>query len=175
MISVSVPGTPEQAYPVAFVPPSAALPDVTPADFVLTDENVWAAHSRLVPSGSSVKVVPAGERSKSLEVFRTVIEAMTGAGISRQGRVFAFGGGVVGDLGGYVAASYMRGIDLVQVPTSLLAMVDSSVGGKVGIDVGGKNNVGAFHHPREVRVHRSRGPRSTPAAFVRSQGRIGGH
>jgi len=96
-------------------------------------------------------VIPAGETSKTLAQFAAVIEAVANAGARRDACIFALGGGVVGDLAGFTAASWMRGIDCVQVPTSLLAMVDSSVGGKTGVDLPqGKNLVGAFHHPRAV-------------------------
>jgi len=96
-------------------------------------------------------VIPAGEASKTLARFTSVIEAIANAGARRDACIFALGGGVVGDLAGFTAASWMRGIDCVQVPTSLLAMVDSSVGGKTGVDLPqGKNLVGAFHPPRAV-------------------------
>ncbi|WP_320170838.1 3-dehydroquinate synthase [Maridesulfovibrio sp.] len=95
--------------------------------------------------------VPAGENSKSLDVFRSLLEAMLEAGINRQDVVVALGGGVVGDLSGYVAGSYMRGINFVQVPTTLLSQVDSSVGGKVAVNIsGGKNYCGMFYQPRHV-------------------------
>jgi len=96
-------------------------------------------------------IIPAGEASKTLAQFTTVIDAIANAGARRDACIFALGGGVVGDLAGFTAASWMRGIDCVQVPTSLLAMVDSSVGGKTGVDLAqGKNLVGAFHPPRAV-------------------------
>ncbi|BBL78917.1 3-dehydroquinate synthase [Rubrobacter xylanophilus] len=95
--------------------------------------------------------VPAGEGSKSLAVYGDVLRRLARAGLMRDGVLFALGGGVVGDLGGFVAASYMRGIPLVMLPTTLLAMVDSSVGGKAGLDLPeGKNLVGAFLQPRIV-------------------------
>jgi len=96
-------------------------------------------------------VIPAGEASKTLARFTRVIDALATAGVRRDACIFALGGGVVGDLAGFTAASWMRGIDCVQVPTSLLAMVDSSVGGKTGVDLPqGKNLVGAFHPPCAV-------------------------
>lgn len=96
-------------------------------------------------------VVPDGEASKSLPVASEVYEQLATAGLDRGSTVFALGGGVVGDLAGFVAATYMRGIALVQLPTTLLAQVDSSIGGKTGIDLSaGKNLVGAFHQPRAV-------------------------
>jgi len=98
-------------------------------------------------------VVPAGEGSKSIEQFQEVLEKMSELDANRNTAVIALGGGVVGDLGGFVAASFMRGISFVQVPTTLLAMVDSSVGGKVGIDLKlGKNLVGAFWQPKKVYI-----------------------
>ena len=96
-------------------------------------------------------VFPAGEASKTLENFSAVIDTLAAHGATRDACVFALGGGVVGDLAGFAAACWMRGIDCVQLPTSLLAMVDSSVGGKTAVDIAqGKNLVGAFHPPRAV-------------------------
>jgi len=93
-------------------------------------------------------VVPPGERSKSLARVAALYEAFARAGLERGRPVFALGGGVVGDLAGFAAATWLRGVPLVMVPTSLLAQVDSSVGGKVGVDLAaGKNLVGAFHQP----------------------------
>lgn len=96
-------------------------------------------------------VVPAGEGSKSpAELFR-LYEAALEAGLDRRSPVVALGGGVVGDLAGFLAATWLRGVPFVQLPTTLLAMVDSAVGGKTGIDLpGGKNLVGAFHQPALV-------------------------
>jgi 3-dehydroquinate synthase len=94
---------------------------------------------------------PAGEESKTLATAETLYTAGLEAGLDRRGTIVALGGGVTGDLAGFVAATLYRGIPLVQIPTSLLAMVDSSVGGKVGVDLPqGKNLVGAFYHPRLV-------------------------
>jgi 3-dehydroquinate synthase len=95
--------------------------------------------------------VPSGESSKSMESYADALGRLARLGLTRDGTLFALGGGVVGDLGGFVAGTYMRGIDLVMLPTSLLAMVDSAVGGKVGVDLPeGKNLVGAFVRPRLV-------------------------
>jgi len=94
-------------------------------------------------------VVPAGESSKCWEQLDAIHDRMLEAHLDRKSLVVALGGGVVGDLAGFAAASFQRGIDFVQVPTSLLAQVDSSVGGKTGINHRrGKNMVGAFHQPR---------------------------
>jgi len=99
----------------------------------------------------SVFTVPPGEGSKCLDQLGALYDAFAGARIDRRSAVVALGGGVVGDLAGFAAASYLRGIDFIQVPTTLLAQVDSSVGGKTGIDLSaGKNLVGAFHQPRLV-------------------------
>ena len=96
-------------------------------------------------------VLPAGEASKTLAQFGACIDALAQLGATRDACVFALGGGVVGDLAGFAAACWMRGVDCVQLPTTLLAMVDSSVGGKTAVDLPqGKNLVGAFHAPRAV-------------------------
>jgi 3-dehydroquinate synthase len=95
--------------------------------------------------------VPSGEASKGMEAYTGALRRLARFGLTRDGTILALGGGVVGDLGGFVAGTYMRGVDLVMLPTSLLAMVDSAVGGKVGIDLPeGKNLVGAFVGPRLV-------------------------
>jgi len=98
-------------------------------------------------------VVPPGESSKSLGAYGELVEALLAAGIDRKTTVLAMGGGVVGDLAGFVAATALRGLPFVQVPTSLLAQVDSSVGGKTGINSAeGKNLIGAFHQPLAVLI-----------------------
>ncbi|HEX7861983.1 MAG TPA: 3-dehydroquinate synthase [Verrucomicrobiae bacterium] len=95
--------------------------------------------------------IPAGERSKSLKVVEKCYAELAKHRLERKSFIIALGGGVVGDLAGFVAATYLRGIPFVQVPTTLLAQVDSSVGGKVGVNLpAGKNLVGAFHQPRHV-------------------------
>ncbi|KRG84783.1 3-dehydroquinate synthase [Stenotrophomonas daejeonensis] len=96
-------------------------------------------------------LIPAGEASKTLHNFGGAIDALAALGATRDACVLALGGGVVGDLAGFAAACWMRGVDCVQLPTTLLAMVDSSVGGKTAVDIPqGKNLVGAFHPPRAV-------------------------
>jgi 3-dehydroquinate synthase len=95
--------------------------------------------------------IPAGEQSKTLERAGAICDQMTAASLDRQSFVVALGGGVVGDLSGFVAAIFCRGIPHVQIPTTLLAMVDSSIGGKTGVNTSaGKNLIGAFHHPALV-------------------------
>jgi 3-dehydroquinate synthase len=94
---------------------------------------------------------PAGEWNKTRATWTELTDAMLAAHLGRDGAVVALGGGVTGDLAGFVAATYLRGIPYVQVPTTLLAMIDASIGGKTGVDVpAGKNLVGAFHQPRCV-------------------------
>lgn len=122
---------------------------------VVTDVHVDAFHGTRVMAllgGEWGKIVlPAGESTKSAVRWAELLERIAEARVDRQGVLVALGGGVVGDLAGYAAASYMRGIPFVQVPTSLLAMVDSSVGGKTGINLAaGKNLAGAFHQPMAV-------------------------
>lgn len=102
----------------------------------------------------SVSVLPNGEGSKNLEQLTRLYRDFVKAGLTRRDIVIAFGGGVIGDLAGYAAASWLRGVSFIQIPTSLLAMVDSSIGGKVAIDLPeGKNLVGAFHQPKAVLIH----------------------
>ncbi len=123
--------------------------------FIVTDDNVAryvlpAAEAALARAGaaSSRAIVPAGEASKSYRVFEQVCEAIVASRIERGDLVVALGGGVIGDLAGFAAAVVRRGLDYVQVPTTLLAQVDSSVGGKTAIDsTRGKNLIGVFHQP----------------------------
>ena len=122
---------------------------------IVTDENVGRAHlaaaqKSLEASGIGVShvTVPAGEGSKKFSEFERVCEALIEARIERNDLVVALGGGVIGDLAGFAASAVRRGLDFIQVPTSLLAQVDSSVGGKTGINSKhGKNLIGAFHQP----------------------------
>ena len=125
--------------------------------FVVTDSNVYALYSTWFQrwfEGAEIYVLPAGEENKNFHSLYAILEKMTVAGMRRTSRLFAVGGGVVGDIGGLAAALYMRGISCVQIPTTLLAQVDSSVGGKTAVDLGGvKNVVGAFYQPCEVLVN----------------------
>jgi 3-dehydroquinate synthase len=121
---------------------------------VITDGNVSGAQAGALGGmfgGAPFFIVPPGEESKSIPELARALDFLSSQGLDRSGSVFAFGGGVVGDLAGFAAASYLRGIDCYQVPTTLLSMVDSSVGGKTGVNLkSGKNLVGAFHQPRGV-------------------------
>ncbi len=119
--------------------------------FVLCDARVADSHPEVVPETAIAMPIGGGETSKSFDMLERVLRGLAQAGIDRNGTLFAFGGGTIGDLGGVVAALWLRGIRLVQVPTTLLAMVDSSVGGKTAINIPeGKNLVGAFWPPSEV-------------------------
>lgn len=139
----------------------AGVADVTsalaPANrvVVIADETVASLHLSTLTSGFPktplVLTVPSGEAEKSRQRWAELTDRMIEAGCGRDTTVVALGGGVIGDLAGFVAATYMRGVPVIQVPTTLLAMVDASVGGKTAVDVpGGKNLVGAFHPPAVV-------------------------
>jgi len=121
---------------------------------LITDRNVAEKQAAFLQKAFGhlpVLTLPAGESTKAYRFFETCCNFLAEAGLDRGGRVFAVGGGVIGDLAGFSAASYFRGIGFYQVPTTLLAMVDSSVGGKTGINIPtGKNLVGAFHQPLAV-------------------------
>jgi 3-dehydroquinate synthase len=125
---------------------------------VISDRNVAERYAKpvidaLAGSGfeSVLITIPAGEKSKSLRVVQKCYDSLAKHRLERKSFVVALGGGVVGDLAGFVAATYLRGVPFVQIPTTLLAQVDSSVGGKVGVNLpAGKNLVGAFYQPRLV-------------------------
>ena len=125
---------------------------------IISDSNVSEIYGDKVlaavkksASKAEIAVFPAGEPSKTLKTVESLYEKAIDAGLDRSSVIVALGGGVVGDIAGFVAATYMRGIDFIQIPTSLLAMVDSSVGGKTGVDLpAGKNLVGAFWQPKAV-------------------------
>lgn len=126
--------------------------------FIITDYNVRAAvtdkfQEALSPYMKSVSVMelPPGEQTKSFDRFQAVVEWLIESGVKRDALIFAVGGGVIGDLAGFSAASVLRGVEFIQIPTTLLSQVDSSVGGKTGINSRfGKNMVGAFYQPRAV-------------------------
>ena len=127
---------------------------------LITDSKVGALYGQrakelLLEKGFEVLYVEIeeGEKSKQLSVYEKILRKIVSAGMDRKSALVALGGGVVGDLGGFVAATYMRGIDYIQVPTTLLAQTDSSVGGKVGVNLPeGKNLVGAFYQPKCVLI-----------------------
>ena len=125
---------------------------------VVSDETVWQLHGTDLESSLNAAritfntvLVPAGEKSKSLSELEKILNFFAGNGLGRDGLVIAFGGGVIGDLAGFAASIWMRGVRYIQIPTTLLAMVDSSVGGKTAVNLNaGKNLVGTFWQPSLV-------------------------
>src|SRR6056297_4221428 len=126
--------------------------------FILADENLWHFHGEQIDYifaglevDYTVTIIPSGEQSKSVNQWRDLVDFLLRSGVRRNTPLFAIGGGVTGDLAGFVAASTLRGIPLIHVPTTLLAMVDSSIGGKTGVNHStGKNLIGAFYQPQKV-------------------------
>jgi 3-dehydroquinate synthase len=128
-----------------------------PRTFVITSPNIWGLwHKQFLASfpaaaQPTVLFLPAGERHKRLTQIESLAQQLALAGADRDSILLAFGGGVIGDLTGFLAAIYMRGIRYVGIPTTILAMVDSSLGGKTGVNLlAGKNLIGSFHHPLAV-------------------------
>ena len=125
---------------------------------IISDDTVASLYGHIIAQQlraagieSLLATVPAGEKSKSMEGLTGLLSSLAKKKITRSGTVIGLGGGVVGDLAGFLAATYLRGVNFIQVPTTLLAMVDSSVGGKTGVNLPeGKNLVGAFHQPKLV-------------------------
>ncbi len=148
-------------YPIVFRSDSTGGPlaaefDARGVTAVLVDAAILAAHGPVLAAAIGRRphlALPGGESSKSVETLGAVWEWLARERVARDGVLAVVGGGVLGDLGGFAAATYQRGIACVQVPTTLLAMVDSSVGGKTGINLqSGKNLAGAFHHPQAVLI-----------------------
>lgn len=122
---------------------------------LVTSTPIWRQHGPrvrgLLPTNSRPVLMPIGERAKTLVTTASIYEACVERGLDRSATLIAFGGGVVGDVAGFAAATYLRGIGLVQIPTTLLAQVDSAIGGKVGVNLSaGKNLVGSFYSPSMV-------------------------
>ncbi len=125
---------------------------------VVTDERIYSIYGHRIDdlakapkSAATIVAVPEGEESKSFGRLEDLCKKMASAGLDRSSLVVALGGGVVGDLAGLAASIYLRGVSVIQVPTTLLSMVDSSTGGKTGINfLEGKNQVGTFHQPQAV-------------------------
>ena len=136
----------------AYVPASAGQV------FVITEPNVWELHGARLRRGLAGRpheavFYPGGEENKRLRAVETLAEEMVARGGDRASLVIAFGGGIVNDVGGFTAAVFMRGVPVLQIPTTLLAQVDAAVGGKTGVDLAaGKNLVGAFHQPLAVLI-----------------------
>jgi len=150
---------------------------------VVSDENVaphWADHLleplRSAGRPTTLITLPAGEAHKNLATIARIYDELVAAGLDRSGLVIALGGGVVGDMAGFAAATYLRGIRFVQIPTTLLAMVDSSIGGKTGADLPqGKNLVGAFKQPELVVVDPELLSTLPPAEFRNGLGEVVKH
>lgn len=128
---------------------------------IVTDENVFKLYGKqlkvtLNKYDTHFIVVEPGEKSKSMETLKMVYDSFIDFNLTRGDLIIAFGGGVVGDLAGFAASTYLRGVDYIQIPTSFLAQIDSSVGGKVAINLEqGKNLVGSFYHPKKVFIDTS--------------------
>ncbi len=149
------------------LPSLTSLADISGPVVVITDTNVGPLYAAQFGPAAGVITIPAGEQHKTLQTVQFLYDELLAAGISRQATVVALGGGVVGDVAGFVAATYMRGLDFVQCPTSLLAMVDASVGAKTGVDMPqGKNLVGAFKQPQAVLADISTLRTLPPAEFA---------
>lgn len=154
----------ERSYPIVFGTDLSREIRAQAADWVssgrkfvvITDRHVAEKQGgwlREIFDGAPTLVLAAGEETKSLVEFGRVLDFLAEHRVDRSGTLVAVGGGVIGDLGGFAASAFLRGLDFVQIPTTLLAMVDSSVGGKTGINLkAGKNLVGAFHQPKAVFV-----------------------
>ncbi|MEM1354632.1 MAG: 3-dehydroquinate synthase family protein [Planctomycetota bacterium] len=165
-VPLSIPGQ-DHAYDIRIEP--GCLDDLGPAVVeaapharacLIVDENIEKSHGRVAARSLTaagydltLAVMPATEKAKSLSTVGGLLDVLLEARLERKSPVIALGGGITGDTGGFVAATYLRGVPFVQVPTTLLAMVDASVGGKVGVNVKqGKNLVGAFHQPVRVMI-----------------------
>lgn len=134
---------------------------------LVTDSNAGSFYTQHCGQVACQITIPAGEQHKTLATVYTIYDQLLAAGMDRQATIVALGGGVVGDVAGFVAATYLRGVDFVQCPTSLLAMVDASVGGKTGVDLPqGKNLVGAFKQPTAVLADISTLQTLPPAEFA---------
>jgi shikimate kinase/3-dehydroquinate synthase len=138
-------------YPVWLGPLQSAPWPAAPRRIVVTDETVGGLHGARVPQAAGIIEIPPGEEHKTLATAERVWHALVAQGATRADHVVALGGGVVGDLAGFCAATYQRGVGIVQVPTTLVAQVDSAYGGKTGVDLPqAKNYVGAYHQPAAV-------------------------
>lgn len=155
-ISINLKRIIDDSYPIHIGP----LPEITFGGkaVILTNPNVAGLHLNSVLSKLSAKevyivTIPDGEHYKTLETIEFILDRMFDHRLNRKSLLVAFGGGVIGDMGGFAASLYNRGIDFIQIPTTLLSQVDASVGGKTGVNNRfGKNLIGAFHQPRAVYI-----------------------
>lgn len=130
-----------------YIPPRAGR------RFVVTTRDVFELHGHVLPKEATVLFFPGGEHNKRMSVVETLADEMLANGADRTSIVIGFGGGIVTDVSGFLAAIFMRGVPVLQVPTTLLAQVDAAVGGKTGVNLaGGKNLVGSFHQPLAVLI-----------------------
>src|ERR1051326_7857380 len=155
--------TPQRCYPVivergAIGQAARHIPQKTGKVFVVTTEDVWrhvgdALAAGLAGVAHDVLHLPGGEDQKRLMPLERLAEEMVQRGGDRSSLVIAYGGGIVNDMGGFLAAIFMRGIPVIQIPTTLLAQVDAAIGGKTGVNlVRGKNLIGSFHQPLAVLI-----------------------
>ena len=141
--------------------------------FVVSTEDVWQYQGAALSAGfgdvpHEVLYLPGGEENKRLAPLEWLAERMVLAGADRSSVVMAFGGGIVTDMAGFLAAIFMRGIPVIQIPTTLLAQVDAGVGGKTGVNLeSGKNLIGSFHQPIAANTARDCGRSSRPASSAR--------
>lgn len=159
-LEVKIPESPPHGYPLVigenlFPEIRNYLPQSSSRLFIISDENVadlyLADLTKNLPCPFTTFIIKAGEESKNLDNFGKICSAAVKADLSRKDTIIALGGGVIGDIAGFAAASYQRGINFIQIPTTLLAMVDSSIGGKVAVNLpDAKNMVGAFYQPHAV-------------------------
>jgi 3-dehydroquinate synthase len=121
--------------------------------FIITNKTVWKLYKKYFEWVKNVVVIEDGEKYKNFDTYKYILDELLNAKIERDDVIIALGGGVVGDIAGFAASSVLRGVDFVQIPTTLLAQVDSSVGGKVAINhKTGKNLIGAFYQPKLVLI-----------------------
>ncbi|AUR52118.1 3-dehydroquinate synthase [Aquella oligotrophica] len=164
-INVNIPPKPARSYPIVIASGLLKNAQEWIAEYchsgkvvIISDDTVAKMYGELLcdnlqASGYQVELIifPSGENSKNIATKTAIEEEMFAFGCDRHTLCVALGGGVVGDMAGFIAATYMRGMDFIQVPTSMLAMIDSSVGGKVAVNSSyGKNNIGAFWQPKAV-------------------------
>ena len=156
-ITVSLP---QQSYDITvergLLGRAASLINLNRRVLIVTDDGVPKEYAEAVSSScreARILTLPQGEGTKSIEGYARLLSEMLDFSMTRTDCVVAVGGGVVGDLAGFAAASFMRGVDFYNIPTTLLSQVDSSIGGKTAVDFGGyKNMIGAFHQPRAVLI-----------------------
>ena len=144
--------TKNSKYPIIIKPNSLKKLDLPDNSYIITDKNIKKYYGKFFKNYNIITIQP-GEKNKKLQTIENIAERLLKMGADRDSTLVALGGGVIGDMAGFLAAIYMRGINFIQIPTTLLAMVDSSVGGKTGVDISaGKNLLGVFHQPQAVYI-----------------------